>query len=119
MTALERRLREQAAIEEGNVAEAPCRRRALADGRVEGAEEQGQHDPLMEAAAARHALVEPIGEERAVVVEPSLGLEKGQEEESRRGDQRELRAGGIGHALQRPGEGAAPLLPGGTQALRQ
>src|SRR5882757_9048384 len=62
VASFERRLAEQATVEERNAAEASRRGRTLAHRRIERAEEQRQHDVLVKAAAPAHAFVEAVGE---------------------------------------------------------
>ena len=82
MPSLERRLAEQAAVEERDRAERARRARTPPHRRVERSEPEGKEHPLMETTTARHAVVEPAREEGAVAVEPTLRLEKRQEEQA-------------------------------------
>jgi len=75
-------------------------RRAAAHRRIQRAEPEGQQHALVERPAARHARVELPREEGTVAVEPAFGLEKGEEEQPRRREQRQLAPLLVGDARQ-------------------
>ena len=87
---LERRAREEAAVEERNASERASRRGPPAGRCVQRPEEERIEQPPVHFAAARAARVEGIAEELAVAVEPALGLEEREEEDARRAEQGEL-----------------------------
>src|SRR5688500_2220835 len=83
---------EEAAVQERDAAEGARGRGASDRSRVERAEEQRAEDTPVVRAAGGHALVEASLEKGTVAVEPSLALQKGEKEQSRRVEQRDLAA---------------------------
>src|SRR6185437_4537025 len=90
--AFERRSGEQATIEKRNATEGAGCGGSLCGGCVERSEEERAEHPSFKTAAARHALFELSKQERAIAVQPSLRLEKGEKEKPRGGEEGELAA---------------------------
>ena len=92
MSFLERAASEQAAVQVWNAAERPRRRGTVARRCIQRAEEQRKHHAFVELPAACHAGVEPSRKKCAIVVEPALRFEKGEEDEPRHAEQGQLGA---------------------------
>ncbi len=89
---LERRSREQPAVQKGNAPELPSTGRAPRWTCVQGPEEQRQQNAAVVLAASQHAVGERALEKTRVAVQPTLRLEKGQEEQPGDAQHRQLRA---------------------------
>ena len=92
ITPLQFTLGEQPAVEERNGAKLSRDAGTVAEWRVQRAEEQREQHTTMKAPTRGHAGVEMPSQKGVIAVEPSLRLEKGQEEETRYAEEGELRA---------------------------
>jgi len=96
VSALDRGRGEESAVEERDAAEGARSAGALSGRGVEGAEEERSEDALVVLSLGAEAVGKRVGQPRAVVVEPSLGLEEGEEKEPAGVEEGDLVSGGVG-----------------------
>src|SRR4051812_7738058 len=113
---LVRRAREESAIEKGNAPERASGWRTARGPRVQRAEEEGREDAAVKAATCRHAGVEDAVEIRPIAIEPSLCLEKAEEEQAGAVEECEVPAFFPGSAIERCGERFDAILERAIEA---